>query len=128
MRKKKKFFFPYTATDNTPFDFSDYIRLINFAEDVYKNDLSYDEAREEQKKMQKKIEDFKKRANPSKGIEPKKIIIDKNVIKNADDIYELRNKIISEIKKAEKGESEETKKLDWLHRPKRELNDLIKII
>ena len=32
------------------------------------------------------------------------------------------------LKKAEKGESEETKKLDWLHRPKRELNDLIEKI
>ena len=66
--------------------------------------MSYDEAREKQKKMHKKIEDFKKRANPSKGIGPQETIIDKleNVIKNADDIYELRNKIISEIKKSRK--------------------------
>ena len=58
----------------------------------------------------------------------------KNVSKNAKDIYDFRNKIINSIKK----EMEETKSdsdekieqpnFDWLHRPKEELEDLMKKI
>ena len=45
---------------------------MNFVEEVYKKELSFDEAKEEQKEMLKEIEELKKRINPKTGPRPKK--------------------------------------------------------
>ena len=50
-----KAIFNYRATDDTPFYFSNDTKLLNFAEDFYQQDLSFDEVKEEQKEMLKKI-------------------------------------------------------------------------
>ena len=110
---------------------------MNFAEDVYKKCLSFDEAKNEQKNMLEEIEKLEKRINPKIGSKPKKTNKEKMeyVVKNAKDIYEMRNNIINTIKKeaTEETEDEETEdeeieevKFDWLQRPKNELTDLIK--
>ena len=70
--ERKKAAFVYTATDGTPFDFSDYKHLIRFAEEVYNKELSFNEAKDEQKEMLKKIKELKKRVNPLSGSRPKK--------------------------------------------------------
>ena len=49
--EKDRAIFNYRATDDTPFCFSDDKKLLNFAEDLYKQDLSLDEAKEEQEEM-----------------------------------------------------------------------------
>ena len=46
-KKKKKSTFDYKATDGTEFSFNDYTKLLNFAEDLYQENLSFDEARDE---------------------------------------------------------------------------------
>ena len=59
---------------------------MNFVEDLYKQDLSFDEAKEEQEEMLKKIKELKKRIKPSAGPRPKKSNkgIMENVVKNAE--------------------------------------------
>ena len=71
--ERKKATFVYTATDGTPFDFSDYKQLMKFAGEVYNNELSFNEAKEDQKEMLKKIKELEKRANLPTGPGPKKI-------------------------------------------------------
>ena len=46
-KKKKKSTFDYKAADGTEFSFNDYTKLLNFAEDLYQENLSFDEARDE---------------------------------------------------------------------------------
>ena len=74
---------------------------MNFAEDLYKGDLSFDEAKKEQEEMLKKINELKKRIKPAAGSGPKKSNKEKmeNVVTNAEVIYNFRNKIINTIKK-----------------------------
>ena len=43
--------FNYTATDGKEFDFTEEIKLLNFAEDLYKGNLTFDEAEKEQEEM-----------------------------------------------------------------------------
>ena len=45
---------------------------MNFAEDVYKKEVSFDEAKNEQKEMLQKIKELKKRVDPPFGLKPKK--------------------------------------------------------
>ena len=71
--ERKEATFVYTATDGTPFDFSDYKQLMKFAGEVYNNELSFNEAKEDQKEMLKKIKELEKRANLPTGPGPKKI-------------------------------------------------------
>ena len=52
--KGKQAIFSYTGTDNTHFDFNNYVHLMRFAEEVYSEELSSDEARKEAKEMLKK--------------------------------------------------------------------------
>ena len=76
---------------------------MTFAEDLYKKELSFDEAEEEQEEILKKINELTKRIDPIAGSrKPKKINKDKmkNVFKNTEDIYLFRNKIINKIKKS----------------------------
>ena len=116
----------YTTTNNTPFNFGEYnIRLMGSRFST--RDLTLDEAKDEQETMPKKIEAIKSRANPKRGrvkIENKKSI--KEVIKNAEDLYETRRQIINILEGKE--ETEDESNLYWLHRPKKELEDLIKNI
>ena len=116
----------YTTTNNTPFNFGEYnIRLMGSRFST--RDLTLDEAKDEQETMPKKIEDLKSRANPKRGrviIENKKSM--KEVIKNAEDLYETRRQIINILEGKE--ETEDESNLYWLHRPKKELEDLIKNI
>ena len=68
---KNKAIFNYTVIDGKEFDFTDNIKLLNFAEDLYKEILTFDEAREEQKEMLKKINDLKRGIYPRTGPKPK---------------------------------------------------------
>ena len=52
--KGKQAIFSYTGTDNTHFDFNNYVHLMRFAGEVYSEELSSDEARKEAKEMLKK--------------------------------------------------------------------------
>ena len=54
-KEKDKAVFPYTATDNTSFNFNDYTKLLSFVEGVYIKDLSFDETKKEQEEILKKI-------------------------------------------------------------------------
>ena len=62
---------------------------MTFAEDVYKRELSFDEAEEEQEEMLKKINELKRSIDPPGSRKPKKTNKDKmeNVAKHAEDIY-----------------------------------------
>ena len=98
-----KSIFNYKATDGTPFYFDDYTKLLNFAENLYKEKLTFDEAKKEQIEMFRKINELKKRINEKKGrknIDNKEKM--KNVAKSSEELYRFRNKIINEINK-EKG-------------------------
>ena len=75
---KNKAIFNYTATDGKELDFTEDIKLLNFAEDLYKENLTFDEAREEQKQMLNKINELKKRINPRTGPKPNKSNKEKN--------------------------------------------------
>ena len=70
-KDKKQTPFVYTTTDYTTYDFSRYTHLLNFAEDVYKKFLLFDEAKDEQKHMPKEIKELEKRINPKTGSGPK---------------------------------------------------------
>ena len=63
--------------------------------------------------MLKKIKDSEKKTNPGTGPKLKEINKDKmgNVVKNAKDIYELRNKIVR-LKEQEKKKLKKVKKLE----------------
>ena len=149
-KEKKQTPFVYTTTDYTTYDFSRYTHLLNFAEDVYKNFLLFDEAKDEQKHMPKEIKELEKRINPKTGSGPKEKNMKKMqyVVKNGKDIYEIRNVIINEIKRALKEQTErdekteETEKyeeteedeqnegdnidLNWIYGSKDQLKELIK--
>ena len=140
-RKKKeekdRAIFNYSAADDTPFCFSDDTKLLNFAEDLYKQDLPFDEAKKEQEEMKKtkkkqKLKALKKRIKPSAGPRPNKSNkeIMENVVKNAEGIYRLRKKIVYEIKRvrmeqAEEGEEDEELDLSWTHEPYNKVGKLI---
>ena len=85
--------FNYKATDGTPFDFDDYTKLLNFAEDLYKENLTFDEAKKEQIEMFRKINKLKKRINEKKG---RKNVDNKEKMKNVAKIQ--KNFIDLEIK------------------------------
>ena len=99
--EKDKVIFNYRATDDTPFYFSDDTKLLSFAENLYKEDLSFDEAKEDQEEMLKKINELKKRIKPQTGPGSKKSNKEKleNLANNAEDLYILKNKIIKIIEK-----------------------------
>ena len=63
--------FNYRATDDTPFYFGIYTHLLTFAEDVYKKELSFDKAKEEQEEILKKNNELKKRIDPKGSRKPK---------------------------------------------------------
>ena len=71
-KEKKQVVFVYAITNNVTYHFSKYTHLMNFAEGVYKKELSLNEAKDEQKEMLKKFEDLEKRTNPRTGPKPKK--------------------------------------------------------
>ena len=83
---KDKAIFSYTATDGKPFDFSDDTKLLNFAEDLYRQDLSFDEAKEEQKNMLEKINELKK-------------IINLRTVPKPKDSNKKKRKILSQMQK-----------------------------
>ena len=90
-------------------------------------DFTLDEANNEQETMFKKIEDLKLRAHPKKvKVKTKNKKYMEEVIKTAEDLYEIRIQIINLLE----GVDPEPKRfsLGWLHRPKKELEDLIKKI
>ena len=60
---RNKDIFSYAATDGKSFDFTEDAKLLNFAEDLYKADLKFDEAEKEQENMLEKIDKLKKRIN-----------------------------------------------------------------
>ena len=117
---------------------------------MYKKFLLFDEAKDEQKHMPKEIKELEKRINPKTGSGPKEKNIKKMqyVVKNGKDIYEIRNVIINEIKRALKEQTErdekteETEKyeeaeedeqsegdnidLNWIYGSKDQLKELIK--
>ena len=70
--KDKDKIFVYTAKYLVTYDFSKYIHLMNFAEDVYKEELPLDEAKDEQKEMLKNINKLKKIIYPKTVPGPKK--------------------------------------------------------
>ena len=99
---------------------------MNFAGDLYKRDLSFDETEKEQEELLKKINGLKKRIKPATGPGPKKSNKGKmeNLEKNATDLYNFKNRIIDIIKKeagdsSESDEETEDKSLDlsWLKYP-----------
>ena len=135
--EKDKAIFNYTATDNTPFYFSDYTDLMKFAQEIYPNKLSSDEAKKEQGEILKKINDLKKRINPSQGSrKPQQISKEKmeNVVKNAEDIYNFRNKIINEINKATRDQNEDDEQTEdkplpsWTNASIKDFNSIREII
>ena len=70
---KDKAIFNYTASDGTEFDFTEDIKLLNFPEDLYKRELTFNEAEKGQEEMIK-INDLKKRIKPRTGPKPLKKI------------------------------------------------------
>ena len=75
--KRAKAIFNFTATDRTPFNFSDYKNFMKFAQRIFTGRLSFEEAEKEQNQMLIKIEELEKRAyNKSSRLS------DKNRIKN----------------------------------------------
>ena len=70
--KNDKAIFSYIATDGKEFDFTKDIKLLNLSEDLYKGNLTFDEAEEELKAMFKNITELRKRVNPRTGPKPKK--------------------------------------------------------
>ena len=135
--EKDKAIFNYTATDNTPFYFSDYTDLMKFAQEIYPKKLSSDEAKKEQGEILKKINDLKKRINPSQGSrKPQQISKEKmeNVVKNAEDIYNFRNKIINEINKATRDQNEDDEQTEdkplpsWTNASIKDFNSIREII
>ena len=76
MRSKKeegrnKSIFKYIATDGQNFDFNEEKNLINFAEDLYKEKITFDEAEKKTEKIFKAINELGKRINPPRGAKPK---------------------------------------------------------
>ena len=80
---------------------------------MYKKDLRFDEAEEDQKEMLKKINELKKIIKPPTGPKPKKSNKEKmeNVVKNSEEIYNFKNNIINIIKKEQGYSSKMMKKL-----------------
>ena len=115
---------------------------MRFPNKVYNKELSFDKVKEILEKMMKKIKELDKRTKPSRGAKPTKRHKQKEmeiVIKNAEDLYNFREKIINEIKESEKGETEETEEIEeteeseeseddtdfsWLHGSKNESRKL----
>ena len=50
----------YAATDGKSFDFTEYAKLLSFAEDLYKGDLKFHKAEKEQENMLEKINKLRK--------------------------------------------------------------------
>ena len=105
---KNKVIFSFTTTDRKTFDFSDDIKLLNFAEGLYKGDLSFAEAEKEQEEMLKKSNELIRRSDP---LTAGNRLSDENknmmqiLVKNSEEIYRLKNKIIDKIKREIKGET-----------------------
>ena len=123
--KNKKFV--YTTTSNVQYDFNKYRDLILFGNEIYTKNLSLDEAKDEQKEMSDLIDELEKKINvnrtgPKLKNKNKKAI--EEVIKNPKQLYKTRNNIIN----AFGGTEEKELNFDWLHRPKGELEELIKKI
>ena len=77
---------------------------------MYKEDLSLDEAKEEQKQMLKSINELKSRLTPRTGkISTKHREKIENLI--LESIYELKNRIIDEIQKSKKKKMKGLKKV-----------------
>ena len=68
---RNKSIFKYRATDGKRFDFNDEKNFLNFAEDLYKRNLTFDEAEKEQEKIFEAINELEKRINPRTGSGPK---------------------------------------------------------
>ena len=127
--ERDKVVFNFTATDKTPFYFSDYTVLMKFAQNIYTEKLSFEKAREKQDQMLTKLNESEKRVNSKSSrlmikIEKKMKIL----AENARGLYNFRNKIIDEIEKETGEESKEDRKIEELrlHRPEEELAKLIK--
>ena len=113
-KERDKVAFNFTASDRTPYYFSDYLCLMKFAQNIYTGKFSFEKAEEEQKKMLSKIEQLEKRSKSASGRLRDDNREKMNVVaKNASDIYNFRNKIISTNKK-EMGKHiyEDEKKVD----------------
>ena len=106
--EKNKVIFSFTTADRKTFDFSNDIKLLNFAEGLYKGDLSFAEAEKEQEEMLKKSNELIRRSDP---LTAGNRLSDENknmmqiLVKNSEEIYRLKNKIIDKIKREMKGET-----------------------
>ena len=99
---------------------------MHFAEDLYKKDLTLDEAEEDKKEMLKKINELKKIINSRTGPKPKKSNKEKmeNGVKNSEGIYNFKNKIINIIKeeqgyssKSDEKTKDKSVNLKWIKYP-----------
>ena len=106
--EKNKVIFSFTTADRKTFDFSNDIKLLNFAEGLYKGDLSFAEAEKGQEEMLKKSNELIRRSDP---LTAGNRLSDENknmmqiLVKNSEEIYRLKNKIIDKIKREIKGET-----------------------
>ena len=68
---RNKSIFKYIATDNKDFNFNEEKNLLYFAEDLYKEKITFDEAEKQQEKIFEAINELEKRINPPRGAKPK---------------------------------------------------------
>ena len=113
------------------FNFYKFANLNLFGNKIFKAKTSIEDALEEQAKMEQLLMSLKK-YNPSNDY---KINARKEVLKNAEDLLETRNKIINAFTDgtfpfAKNVRKEQTKKinLNWINRPSNELDDVIRKI
>ena len=116
-----------THSNGKKYNFYKFANLDLFGNTIYSGQTSIENAVEEQSEMEKLLMSLKK-YNPSND---HKINARKEVLKNAEDLFETRNKIINAFRDgtlplAKNEQKEQTKetKTDWMHRPISELKYL----
>ena len=108
----------YVATDNTP-----NLRLIR--NKFHTVDLTIDETKDEQRKMQEKFDELKTRDNPKKdNVKNENNESMEQVTENAEDLYKTRNYLISTLEGVELEELDKELKFNWLHSPESKLKKL----
>ena len=113
------------------YNFYQFANLNTFGKKIFNGKTSIEDALEEQAKMKKLLMRLKK-YDPSNDYQLK---TRKKVSKNAENLFEKRNKIINAFddgifpfaKDVQKKETKEVN-LDWMHRPKNQLQNVIENI
>ena len=110
------------AAYNKIYNFNKETHLGDFANRIYDKELSFKEAKKEQKYFLEEIDELNGRIEPPRGKQPSKKNKEnmKEVVNNAREVYEMRNYIISVFEGSEKGiEAKGRLKVDlsWLRYP-----------